>query len=224
MVLLFFSEPNPKLRAGWALRIYRSVEYDQAAFCSGDPGFLAGTGNIMTFEFIPLCEGDMEFMASCLARPHVARWFAPAHVWLEDIRGNLSAGSREYFRIDLDGQPFGFVQRYPLDPAGDHRLACLPSGGLGLDMFIGDEARTGLGLGRRFLLAFCQRTFAETGASCIIVDPDPRNEPAIRCYLAAGFRYVDAGNAIAGQDYDAASAPTVLMALHWPDVPAGAQI
>jgi len=35
--------------------------------------------------------------------------------------------------------------------------------------------------------AFVRRLFAEPGVTVVQADPDPRNERAIRCYVAAGF-------------------------------------
>lgn len=73
---------------------------------------------------------------------------------------------------------------------GDARLAPAPSGGSArFSIMIGEAASRGRGLGREATELVCAYGFRELDLEEIRLEVDPRNEPAIRAYLAAGFEH-----------------------------------
>ena len=62
-------------------------------------------------------------------------------------------------------------------------------GTVALDSAIGDPAYVGKGHGRRLVLEFVHHVLRTTMPDCpeVWIDPDPRNERAVRAYQAAGF-------------------------------------
>jgi aminoglycoside 6'-N-acetyltransferase len=57
-----------------------------------------------------------------------------------------------------------------------------------LDIFIGDPEQWGKGIASKALKMMVDHLFKERNAKKIIIDPDVRNERAIRAYEKAGFK------------------------------------
>jgi RimJ/RimL family protein N-acetyltransferase len=127
----------------------------------------------MTEEHIPL-------FRAWLQKPHVAEWWH--HEPESVIRERLRQHDHRYLFIPaIDGQPAGYVQVYQAesDPAT-----------LGLDMFIGEERYLRQGYGSAILKAVVDFLLVESDIQQLIVDPNPKNQHAIRCYQKAGFKPV----------------------------------
>lgn len=85
------------------------------------------------------------------------------------------------YAILVDGTVRGMVQYYEeRDP--DYRHATV-------DIFV-DPAIHGRGVGRDAVRTLARHLFDDRGHHRITIDPAADNEPAIRCYAAAGFRPV----------------------------------
>ena len=67
----------------------------------------------------------------------------------------------------------------------------LPSSTVGTDQFIGDLDYIGKGVGTRMIKEFITYlSTIEPKVTTIIVDPEPENRAAIRCYEKVGFKKV----------------------------------
>jgi aminoglycoside 6'-N-acetyltransferase len=138
------------------------------------------------YRFRPVTERDLPLLAAWLARPHVARWWDDPKE-LQHIVGHIDSISVEPFIIELNGRPIGYIQSYDPHLEDDHPYQDQPTGTLGIDQFIGEPELVGLGHGSQLIAEFVEQLFEE-GVPRVIIDPDPDNSAAIRCYEKAGFR------------------------------------
>lgn len=94
--------------------------------------------------------------------------------------------------IEVDGADAGYIQQYDIARFEDYRrLLGLESerGVAGMDLFLGDEWRTGRGLGSyaigRF---FAERVLADPSVTACVAGPHEGNAQSIRAFEKAGFR------------------------------------
>jgi aminoglycoside 6'-N-acetyltransferase len=125
-------------------------------------------------------EPDVARLAEIAAEPEI--WQRWGELSEADLRAKL-AGSDDVTAlvVELDGEVAGLIQ-YHEETDPDYRHA-------GVDMFLGGRAR-GQGYGREALLLVAEHLFEQRGHHRLTIDPAADNEPAIRCYAAAGFRTV----------------------------------
>ena len=123
---------------------------------------------------------DVARLAEIAAEPEI--WRRWGEVSEADLRAKL-AGSDDVTAlvVELDGEVAGLIQ-YHEETDPDYRHA-------GVDMFLAGTAR-GQGYGREALLLVAAHLFEQRGHHRLTIDPAADNEPAIRCYTAAGFRTV----------------------------------
>jgi len=108
--------------------------------------------------------GEGKVPLARIAEKYGARAKNPTHVF-------------PYF-IQWQGRPIGFIQYYLHDAAS-----------IGLDMWIGEAACRGQGLGTQALSQMTRLIAGKhPGVSRLFIDPHPENGAAIRCYEKAGFR------------------------------------
>jgi RimJ/RimL family protein N-acetyltransferase len=94
------------------------------------------------------------------------------------------------FVIEVDSVPIGYIQKYYVDDDPDIKPG-VKGRCVGLDLFIGEEAYLGRGLGSRILEEFLQQiAFQEVGIDGCVVDPSPANKRMIRVNENAGFKYL----------------------------------
>lgn len=87
------------------------------------------------------------------------------------------------------GRPIGYVQFYPLeDEERDlYGYADGPATIYGMDQFIGETEYWGQGIGTSAIAAITDYLFRERGADKLVMDPQVRNERALRVYEKNGF-------------------------------------
>jgi aminoglycoside 6'-N-acetyltransferase len=117
----------------------------------------------------PFTPGDAPAIEAMLAEPEVKRWWADGdyereHGWV----------------IEVDGEYAGWIQYE------EETYEWYPSVALDISL---STARQGRGYGRRALKLAIEH-FVRQGHHRFTIDPDPRNERAVRCYSAVGFKEV----------------------------------
>ena len=152
------------------------------------------------FTFRQMTEDDLALGRRWLLEPHVRRWWAddPTETdypegtlrdWLEAIRGE---DPTDMFVVEMDGRPIGMIQSYVTQDYADHiaEVGELPERALEVDLFIGDPALIGKGVGPAMLRAFLDEEFARRGLDYCVIGPSRANVAAIRAYEKVGFRYL----------------------------------
>ena len=155
-------------------------------------------------------EPDVARLAEIAAEPEI--WQRWGELSDADLRAKL-AGEDDVTAmvVELDGDVVGLIQ-YHEETDPDYRHA-------GVDMFLAESAR-GQGYGREALLLVAGHLFEQRGHHRLTIDPAADNEPAIRCYAAAGFRTVGVMRRYE-RGRDGSFHDGLLMELVRPDQPSG---
>lgn len=147
------------------------------------------------FTFRPIAEEDLPMLREWLARPHVAQWWGPTDS-IAELREDYVAHAHEHratlaYVASCRGHDVGFIQCYcVMGGGGGWWEDETDPGARGIDQFLADAAQLSQGIGRAMIRAFVARLFRDPAVTVVQTDPDPANERAIRCYVAAGFRPV----------------------------------
>ena len=135
---------------------------------------------------------DLDLVHGWMQSPHIdAFWHQawPRERWYEEIAGHLAGDAVLPVLVDLDGRPLAYVEVYRVirDRLAGH-YPQLPHD-LGVHIAIGEQARTGKGLGRTLLRALAEGLLAADPACVrVVAEPDVDNAPSLRAFEAAGFR------------------------------------
>jgi aminoglycoside 6'-N-acetyltransferase len=158
----------------------------------------------------PMQEPDVARLAEIAAEREI--WQRWGELSEADLRQEL-AGEEDVTAlvVELDGEVAGLIQ-YHEETDPDYRHA-------GVDMFLAGTAR-GQGYGREALLLVAAHLFEQRGHHRLTIDPAADNEPAIRCYTAAGFRTVGVMRRYE-RGRDGSFHDGLLMELVRPDQPSG---
>jgi RimJ/RimL family protein N-acetyltransferase len=150
----------------------------------------------MAISFRLMTRDDLPLVHEWHQRPHVVRWWTvrktleetEAH-YLPTIEG---ADPTQHYLALLDGEPLGMVQTYLVSDYPDYAaLIEEGEGTAGLDLFIGDEAMIGRGLGTEMIRGFVDEVvFARPETTACTADPDLRNTASLRAFEKAGFRKI----------------------------------
>ncbi|MFM5984579.1 MAG: GNAT family N-acetyltransferase [Sphaerospermopsis kisseleviana] len=94
--------------------------------------------------------------------------------------------------LELECSPIGYCQFYSISegyflPMENNRLFEIEHA-FGIDIFIGDREKWGIGLGTKSIGILVEYLFKTRNATCVYIDPATTNERAIRCYSKVGFQ------------------------------------
>jgi aminoglycoside 6'-N-acetyltransferase len=148
-------------------------------------------------HFVPVRPEHYSLLRDWLEAPHMREWWGDPEAELGFIRDMVEGrDTTRPFLFAVDGEPVGYIQYWFV---GHHQngqwikdhpwLLALPSETIGVDLSIGSADKLSQGIGSAALAAFVAMLRSQGHAS-IIIDPDPGNERAVRCYAKAGFRPV----------------------------------
>ena len=136
--------------------------------------------------FRPLTPDDYPLLLDWLQRPHVKEWWDDGDDALEQVAAHYSDPDAERFillyrdPVTEEARPIGYFQYYLEE-----------EGVVGIDQFIGEADLLNRGLGTAAVRAFLQLVIARENPRRIILDPEPENARAIRCYEKVGFRHYE---------------------------------
>lgn len=152
--------------------------------------------------FRNLEETDLNLLVHWMKLPHVAQWWGPESLMTDiDLKQKyldyLNLKTVHPFIITLGHQPIGYIQFYGATKA-DNNGWQEPEGSYGVDLFIGETDLLGKGYGTLIVKNFIDFLFTEHHATMIIIDPDPENIRAIRCYEKVGFTPIGLRETIEG--------------------------
>lgn len=140
-------------------------------------------------EFTPMAKAHLPILRAWLAADHVRPWWGDPDDELRLIVDGEASGESKGYIVTFDGRKIGYVQSwYPasVDTKNDLWINDLPEGSIGIDITIGEIDAVDKGFGTEIIKAFCTKLYDEN-ALHLIIDPDPENIRAVRCYEKAGF-------------------------------------
>jgi aminoglycoside 6'-N-acetyltransferase len=139
---------------------------------------------------------DLRVLHEWLQRPHVQRWWTDRETYEEVVEHYLPSiegdEPTDHYLVLLDERPIGLVETYLVSDHPEYAaLVGVGEGVAGLDLFIGEEALIGQGLGTEIISRFVEDVvFASPATTACIAGPDARNAASIRAFEKAGFRIV----------------------------------
>ncbi|MEJ2861369.1 GNAT family N-acetyltransferase [Actinomycetospora flava] len=139
---------------------------------------------------------DVATVHAWMRRPHVARRWDQAWTrerWDAEIAGQLAGSHSRPCLVSRAGVDVAYVEIYRAvrDSLSDHYDAGRHD--LGLHLAIGEEARTGDGLGSTLLALLAEGLFdADPGCRRVVLEPEHGNAPMHRALAKAGFSAVGA--------------------------------
>lgn len=146
------------------------------------------------FTFKPLMHADMSLLQEWFAYPHVKKWWPipQEEEYFTSFLQRIKADNTMAYLVCCNTMPIGYIQYYYIDKVTKKLggwLPALPPYTIGTDQFIGDPLYIGKGYGTQFIQQFITQFLPthEPQAHTVIVDPDPKNHAAIRCYQKVGF-------------------------------------
>ena len=147
-------------------------------------------------RFRALEADDLRLLHEWLQRPHVQRWWTDRETY-EGVVGHYlpsiaGAEPTDHYLVLLDERPIGMVETYLVSDHPEYAaLVGAGEGVAGVDLFIGEEALIGQGLGTEIIRRFVEDVvFASPETIACIAGPDARNAASIRAFEKAGFRIV----------------------------------
>ncbi|HYF93409.1 MAG TPA: GNAT family N-acetyltransferase [Symbiobacteriaceae bacterium] len=175
------------------------------------------------FHFRRLTMEDLPLMHRWIHTARVKAVWDPDKAWtyseVVDKYQPRTDGSEptDSFVIMCDGQPIGYIQTYLWRDYPDYAQHLhLTEEAASLDVFIGDEAYIGKGIGPQMLICFMREiVFANPALDSCIISPEVTNVPAIKAYEKAGFRHWKT------MDHPNESTPVYLMRVGRADLPSG---
>ena len=144
-------------------------------------------------SFRPLLPADFPLLLNWLSRPHVKKWWDDGEDTLENVALHYGqppapAEDEQVERFILMRTPDGGGEAQPI---GYFQWYLLPEGTAGIDQFIGEGHLLNQGIGTQSIAQFLELLIERHNPPRILIDPDPRNKRAIRCYEKVGFRHYE---------------------------------
>ena len=154
--------------------------------------------SVSSFAFKKVTPDDLPLLFKWFQEPHIEKWWPvpEKNEFFEKFLARIRSKETVPYLVFLDNQPIGYIQYYHIDrnleKAGAWLPAELPETTIGIDQFIGKPKYIGKGYGTAFIQEFIKHLadVLEPKVTTIIVDPDPENLAAIRCYEKVGFKYL----------------------------------
>lgn len=154
-----------------------------------------------SFSFKKLTNQDLSLLQRWFQEPHVQRWWPiknlEEHIktFIHRIESNNTIG----YIVSMHNIPIGYIQYYYINRTNKDSGSWLPKisdNTIGTDQFIGEVDYLHKGYGTIFIKLFLNHIKSiEPIVTTIIVDPDPTNYAAIRCYEKVGFKNIGTYNA-----------------------------
>lgn len=143
------------------------------------------------YVFRKMTRADYPMFCDWLDQPHIGGWWSAGGTELRLIEQEMgpegATGPTDMRIVELDGQPFAYVQDYDVRAYDMPHYTDCPQGSRAIDMFLGDPAYLGQGHAQGFLRQRATQLCA-AGAPSVVVDPSPANTRAVATYRRAGFR------------------------------------
>lgn len=136
----------------------------------------------------PWREADLPLIEKWMSDPRVLQYFGGRDHVLDaaQVRADFDEASEDHRCVFAsNSETVGYIQFCPIDvaesgmPAHDRVW--------GIDLYIGEPAFWGRGIGTRLVRAGAEQLLAQGFADRVTIDPEAWNTRAVRCYEKAGF-------------------------------------
>ena len=123
------------------------------------------------------------------------KWYGREQkISINEIRDKYINGNpkTKRFIIEIEKKGIGFIQSYQISDYPIYFNAINAKiGDYGIDLFIGDDANQGRGLGQIVIPQFLRDfIFKNDNATRCIASPDQNNVRSIKCFKSCGFNYI----------------------------------
>lgn len=92
--------------------------------------------------------------------------------------------------VEFDGSEIGYIQYYKLDSDTKNVYGYLNENIYGIDQFLGEVKYWNKGIGTLLVTSMVKFLNDHKKADRVVMDPQVRNERALRCYEKSGFKKV----------------------------------
>ena len=133
---------------------------------------------------------DWPMIRGWLRLPEIRRWWGNAASTEAEVRLVMETASALARVVTAAGRPIGYAHAIDALHWGGGLPEAMPAGTWDIDAFVAAPEWRGRGAGRRAVELLAEEVFATTLAPAVSVFTSVRNEPAVRAYEAAGFRWV----------------------------------
>lgn len=146
----------------------------------------------------PVSQLDRARIMRWLREPEIQRWWGNAAAAEAEIRLALDSTSA-ISRMIMAGEgagaaAVGYAQAIDIGLVTPTPPPELPAGTWDVDLFVANAEDRGKGWGEAALALLVDEVFTTTLAPAVCVLVPVRNEPAVRAYEAAGFRWISVAN------------------------------
>jgi RimJ/RimL family protein N-acetyltransferase len=124
-------------------------------------------------------------------------WFQPGYASVDEIIATADGNGYDFpYLIMLGDEPIGFLLLsdvhlyYGLHPEAVGALKAEPVGTFSADIFIAAESNLGRGYGTAAMQMMIAMVSGWLQVKRLVIEPNPGNQRAIRCYEKAGFCYL----------------------------------
>jgi aminoglycoside 6'-N-acetyltransferase len=137
----------------------------------------------------PATPADRFMLRRWLADPEIEAWWGSRASAEAAIALAMESPSALCRIIEDAGQPVGYAHAVDAGLWGEARPDVIPAGCWDLDIFIGAASHRGRGIAQRTIELLACEVFTTTLAVACCIITSVKNEPAVRAYERAGFRW-----------------------------------
>ena len=131
---------------------------------------------------------DSNILKVWLEQDHIQKFWGDPQIWMKEIAENIRAEWVNYFIVECDGTPIGFLQYYETDKAPQGDWSVEPIGTVGIDYLIGDTAYLGKGYGSKIVRLLIDFIKSKNAYDSIVADPIAENAASIKVLENNGFK------------------------------------
>ena len=152
----------------------------------------------VNIEFRRIGPSDVPNLVRWTRDEEVARWYWDVvdltdselvQKWTE--RATQTDGRTDRYIVEVDGQDIGEIQVGEMGSYPELAAEVGIPDSASVDIFIGEPEWRNRGIGTTVIRSFInQSVFSRPHIKTCVIDPEPGNLRAIRCYAKVGFRHV----------------------------------
>ena len=123
--------------------------------------------------------------------PHIDQWWPvpkESEAFFNSFLKRIRSGTKPYLVL-CNNVAIGYIQTYNINLDKNTWLPKITDNSIGIDQFIGETEYLYKGIGPLFIKEFIQDIiFKKDKSVTVVIDPDPTNIAAIKCYQKVGFK------------------------------------